>query len=45
MLIKKGINCGLKNNEGKLCFDLLKDNEMKSILISYAENVKNGIND
>ena len=44
-IIKKGINCNLKNNEGKICFDMLKDNQMKQILKSYSENVNNGIID
>ena len=45
MLIKKGVDCSIKNTEGKIAFDLLKDNQMRGILISYSENVKNGFSD
>ena len=45
MLIKKGVNCGIKNNKGKVGFELLKDKTMKNILFNYSENVKNGVDD
>ena len=45
MIIKKGIDCRIKNIEGKQAFELLKDKEMKNLLINYAESVKNGVAD
>ena len=45
MLIKKGVDCGIKNAEGKTGFDLLKDIQMRDILISFSENVKHGFSD
>lgn len=37
-LLKKGARVDLKNNEGKICLDLIEDKNIKSILLSYINN-------
>ena len=37
-LIKIGADYNIKNEDGKVCFDLIQDQDVKNIILSYIEN-------